>query len=490
MIAAPSDTPGVLIDSPFRPKTFKGRRYQTPTLMAASLLLCCSLLLAWAAAKVLSYGNASSFQSEIYLNSSWLVVFSHLLMTCFDGSSHELNPVRYHRTRLRPLLSRSHLESYLYSSILAAVSAPLSLHIVTSAGLEGIRWNLVIFSSVVSILISLYLSLVDLTARNFLCASGFNLQRLIVQVTFEMNPALMMQVIVKCLLFEDIRLYNSVMKSTSNIGTNLPEEEEISRNKEDAAKMAAVLTTASADSGLEDDLLRLLILESFGGKDPDSTVSLGASLGNEQVVKMLVSARATGLVAPAIRALCAYIAGLGLALQSIGNSKNRKHPASTSFEVWALPPGALACSERALIGLTRCVVHSISSLGPAAMDWRGTELSVFVPVVFIAAFQLRSGIQAYGKDVTGNTNKSKVTSHLLRLENACDACALFLLKALQSLESRTLQLTIPLTDCHGWLEALAAQSSTPGERTPPVLIHENDQPLTNSNARAFDQIYY
>jgi hypothetical protein len=488
MIAAPSDTPGVLIDSPFKPMICKGRRYQTPTLMAASLLLSCSLLLAWAAAKVLSYGSATSFQSEIYLNSSWLTVFSHLLMTCFDGRSHELSPTRYHRTRLRPLLSRSHLESYLYSALLSTVIAPLSLHVVTSVGLEDIRWNLILCSTFVAGSISIYLSLVDVTARNFLCASGFNLQKLIVQVTGEVNPTLVMQVIVKSLLFEDSTLFHSVINPTSNRGTNLPEEEEISRSKVDSAMMAAVLTTANGDSGLEDDLLRVLILESFGGKDPESNVNLGASLGHEQVVKMLVTAKATGLVAPVIRALCAYVAGIGLALQDIGNSSKAKQPFSSTFEVWALPPGALVCSERALIGLTRCVVHSISSLGPAAMDWRGTELSVFVPVVFIAAFQLRAGIQAYGKDLLAKSTTCKASSHLVRLENVCDECALFLLKALQSLESRTLQLTIPLKGCHAWLDVLVAQSSTSGT-TAPVLIHESDQPLTISNTRAFDLIY-
>lgn len=457
--------------------------------MAASLLLCCSLLLAWAAAKVLSYGSATSFHSEMYLNSSWLTVFSHLLMTCFDGSSHELSPERYHRTRLRPLLSRSHLESYVYSALLSAVISPLSLHVVTSVGFEDIRWDLILSSTFVAIFISLYLSLVDVMARNFLCASGFNLQKLIVQVTGEMNPTLVMQVIVKCLLFEDSSLVNSVMKPTSNLGTNSPEEEEISRNKDDSAVIAAVLMTAAGDSGLEDDLLRVLILESFGGRDPESIVSLGASSGHEQVVKMLVSAKPTGLVAPVIRALCTYVSGIGRALQEIGNSNKAKQNVTTTFEVWALPPGALVCSERALIGLTRCVVHSISSLGPAAMDWRGTELSVFVPVVFIAAFQLRAGIQAYGKDLLANSTNCKVASHLMRLENACEACALFLLKTLQSLESRTLQLTIPLAGCHAWLDALVAQSGT-SVTTAPVLIHESEQPLTSSNTRAFDLIYY
>jgi hypothetical protein len=486
-----------LIDSPLTAtaSNTKGRRYQTPPITTFFALLCSSLLLAWAAAWVLSHGSDTS-NSEMFLNASWLTVFSHLLMTCFDGKSHELSPLRYNRTRLRSLLSRPQLQTYLYSTILSAFIVPLSLHFVTNSGTVENRWHLVAYSEVIVISTSFYLSMVDLMARNFLCASGFNLQKLIFEVTSEVNPSLTMEVIVKSLLFEDAGLFQSIMKPNAKLGTNLPEEEELSRNKEDSDKMAVVLTKKSPDLGLEDDVLRVLILESFGGKDPDSNTNLGASARHEHVIKTLVPGtrglRVEPLAAPMVRGLCAYAAGLGLALQKlVGNPNNPKQPhiaTPVTYEVWALPPGALACSERAIVGAARCVVHSIMSLGPAAMDWRGTELSMFVPVVLVAAFQLRCGIQAYEKDVFAKTGKVKFAAPLARVQSTCDDCALFVLKSLQSMESRTLELTIQLKDCRAWLEKLLDQSSAPG--TLPVLIRENDRPLANYNKGGFALKYY
>ena len=177
--------------------------------------------------------------------------------------------------------------------------------------------------------------------------------------------------------------------------------------------MSILLTKKSNDLGLEDDILRVLILESIGGKDPDSAGNLGASDRHEKMVKSLVPGVAAGrvepLAVPMIRALCAYVAGLGVALQRLGHAHNPKQPLPTAtFEVWALPPGALICSERALIGATRCVVYSITSLGPDDMDWRGTELSMFVPVVLVTALSAAIRHSSVRKGCSSRDGESEV----------------------------------------------------------------------------------
>jgi hypothetical protein len=263
IIAAPSDTPGVLIDTPFKSNKRMGRRYQTPTIAIATLLLSASLLLAGAAAWVLnSHGKSMSpNQSESVFNASWLAVLSHLLMTCFDGKSHELNPLRYHRTNLRLSLSRSQAQKLTCTvRCWQHLWLSLSLHFVADTNILDIPWSLVVRATIVAIFISAYLSVVDLSARNFLCASGFNLQKLVFEVTSEVNPTLTMEVIITSLVFQDDERFQSIMKPTANIGTVVLEEEELSRNNEDADKMSILLTKKSDDLGLEDDILRVLHL--------------------------------------------------------------------------------------------------------------------------------------------------------------------------------------------------------------------------------------
>jgi hypothetical protein len=343
------------------------------------------------------------------------------------------------------------------------------------------------YAMAVATVTTLYLSGIDFMARTFLCSSGFSLQKLIFDMTSDVSPDLATLVIVKSALFGDNELFDSVMKPTAKVGTNSLEEEELARSKRDADTLANVLTTKSTDFGLPQDVLRVLILESFGGRD---STSVGASGRHESAVKNLVSGTVnTGRVeppaVPVVRALCAYVAGLGVALQKVSKPRNPKLPplaTPATFATWALPPGALSCSERALVGATRMIIQSIT--GPSSTNWRDTHLSMFVPVLLISAFQLRCGIEIHEKDLAHSAH-----SPLLQVKQTCDACAVFLIKTLQATDSRIVELTIQQQDCRRWLGTLLDQSGGPAG-TPPVLILENDKPLASYNKRGFSIKYY
>jgi hypothetical protein len=409
-------------------------------------------------------------------------------MTCCDGKSHELNPLRYHRGDFRSLMTRAHLESYASTSILCVSIAPISMHIFHSHGILNVSWDTTIFTITITFLMSLYLSALDLMARHFLCSSGFNLRKLILEVTPENNPALILEVIISSLLFEDEEACRSVIKPLCNASTNICEEEEIRRHGDDAEKLAVVMTRKSEDYGLEDDLLRLLILESLGGKGNITTGISWTSESHHQMVKMLKDnnsfSKERSLLSPLVRALCAYTAGLGLTLQKIGGKKMQPKSPNWRLDFWTLPPGALACSEYAIIAATRCVVNSITSSSPISIDWRSTELSIFVPVVLLSAFQLRSGIQAFAESPVS----TELSSSLLQVINVCDNCADYLIKTLQKLEACSVELIIPLKECRKWLENMLVRIYS-GVSSSSLLLNDNDERLSVSTKPTFELKY-
>jgi hypothetical protein len=487
LVVAPSDTPGVLLDSPLQ--ISRGRRYQSPTILSSAILIIASLILAFIMAKVTYFENTFTSRAQAFLNTSVLVVLIHLLMTCCDGKSHELNPLRYHRGDIRTLMTRAHLESYVSITILCVTITPISMHLYHGGGILNVSWDTMIFTIINTAFISLYLSILDLMARYFLCSSGFNLRKLIFEVTPESNPTLILEVIISSLLFEDEMTCRSVIKPIGNSLTNICEEEEIRRHADNAEKLAIVLTQISEEFGLDDDLLRLLILDSLGSRDDTSTATLWASDCHQQTVGMLVGnnsySKGASLLTPLVRALCAYAAGLGLTLQKIGDKTKQSKPPDWKLEFWDLPPGASACAEYAIIAATRCVANSITSSSPVSIDWRSTELSAFVPVVLLTAFQLRSGIQAFAETPIG----AELSSSLSQVVNVCEECALYILKTLQNLEPCRVELLIPMKECRKWLENMLVSIHSVASSSQLVLKDDDDRLLVSSKP-FFELKYY
>jgi hypothetical protein len=266
------------------------------------------------------------------------------------------------------------------------------------------------------------------------------------------------------------------------------EDAELNRHQDAARKMAHILTTASpSDFGLAEDCFRSLVLESLGGFDIESKVDLGASLRQVKTIRIFLDSsnkeRLEPLALPLVRALCAYVAGMGMALQ-MTQAVSMKHHRDKPGENWALPPAAIHCCIWALIAATRCVVFAISG-NLNTTDWRGNPISMLVPSVLMSAFQLRTGVAAFQKAESRYNEPSLDTpaGHSGVVEDcpyqqilvACDESAKYLLHTLQSLEGiRSVEINLPSNkECRVWLDSLAWDGAAP-----PLLLRE--EPVHNS----------
>jgi len=171
------------------------------------------------------------------------------------------------------------------------------------------------------------------------------------------------------------------------------------------------------------------------------------------------------LLSPLVRALCVYTAGIGLTLQKTGGKTVQTKFPDRRLVFLTLPPGALTCLEFAITAATRCVVNSITSSSPVSIDWRSTELSVFVPVLLLTAYQLRSGIQVFAE----NPVSTELSSSLSDVLNVCDDCANNLLKTLQKLEACSEDLIIPVKECRKWLDIILVRINSETSSSPLLL---------------------
>ena len=93
LIASPSDTPGILLTSPVRPKEI-GRRYQRPTNQAIVAQAIFSSAMGFLVALVQTYQKKP--QSPGLFAVCSMACLANLLY-CLDGKSHEMNPIKYKR---------------------------------------------------------------------------------------------------------------------------------------------------------------------------------------------------------------------------------------------------------------------------------------------------------------------------------------------------------------------------------------------------------
>mmetsp|Transcript_32316 Transcript_32316/g.47796 ORF Transcript_32316/g.47796 Transcript_32316/m.47796 type:complete len:685 (+) Transcript_32316:1595-3649(+) len=466
----------------------KFRRYQGPTLQPALVLLMVSSCLALLVSFV--YCSQQSDLPSIMLHLSFLLpVLMHLMMTCLDGKSHELDPVRYQKKIWQPNKDMPQLHAYLRSILCSILFVPICVSFWKcdqSISFQQ-RWKIILLSIFIAGLSSLYLSVIDFMCRVFLFKSRFNLQRLVTDVTTEISHGKSAEVAIGSFLMENSALVESVFRPAERY---LPlEDQELRRNELDAKALVEATAFKFSDFGLAEDLLRALILESLGGTDGALTSNLGASQRHMKMVENFVGKNPNSkiginhgetLAVPFVRALCAYVSGFGLELERISA---RPIGGTAAMESWALPPCAIHCSKWAIIGATRCVVYSITSDDViASTDWRGSCLSMFVPTLLVAAFRLRCGVLSYEKDVF-----LKREFHLLAMIDTCDTCATFLLKTLQRLEGvRPFEISIPYKECRLWIEKLTSRiDEISVVRTPPLLLLENEKEFQRNNKPNF-----
>jgi hypothetical protein len=285
-----------------------------------------------------------------------------------------------------------------------------------------------------------------------------------------------LDVVMYSILHSDASLVKDLSSSTKPGFLDL-EREEHKRNEASIKAMAnTLLHKTSADemgAHLEEDLFRLGILASLGGTTWNGKSHAGldkAEAYHVDNIKQWVEhgdtmkvggSRSEPLAVPLVRALCAYVGGLGEALLicSGQRSLSLRNP-------WVLPPGALACAEYAIRAAARCIVWNFSHSARTLADWRSTHLSMLVPVLLNSAFRLETGMVKF----TQVRNGGKSSDHMEKLDliktespeflplyHACNDSAAMILEKLKSLEGvRRIDFDLE-TDCQKWMESILAR---------------------------------
>jgi len=299
------------------------------------------------------------------------------------------------------------------------------LFILESPSYTAIMQSLSLSYIAVLLLVTI-MNIQDVVTRWAVCAPGVDADILMYQTSAttksKSNETFLAEdLIIQSILMADGMTVDKVIASTKSGSNSMtpfknPQEDEISRNEAAMASFAEWIQTSSTKcSGiLSDDILRVCLLESFGGGGCSSCAGSPFYFGNSRhtaaIQKRLSLSSATTspgqqpIVVPIVRALCAFSGGVGDAMCKVycqvdkdGKSlKNKKNAA----ELWKLPPGSLNSVEYAITAAARLVVMNTvmtDKNGVVSVDQskRHSHLSLLLPCVLQSAYHLLSGVNDY-----------------------------------------------------------------------------------------------
>lgn len=390
------------------------RRLQRPTMRASLLHILISVLIG----TVVAYSSLLPFLSFWFdpgsPASATLVVscvFATILnlTTRLDGASHEINPHRYHFEQSLDRLFLARMSATLQSFLLSAFAVPLLAIISSSLVVQGSNISMTLpvgaASFVAAFLITVYLHLFDEAFRMVLCSPPLRMKEIVDDIANDDRMETFLEVTISSILHSDLTLVEKLCSMGKPRLLNLDREERL-MNEEAIKTMARVLLlkTAADENGahLEEDIFRLSFLASLGGSGRGSHGLHKAGAHHVENIKQWVQPEDTLKVGgprsevssvPLVRALCAYVGGLGEALLRCSSQKT----ATLSGFPWSLPPGAIVQAEYALVAATRCIFWNISSSTRCRTDWRSSHLSMLVPVLMNSACRLEAGMIQYAE---------------------------------------------------------------------------------------------
>jgi hypothetical protein len=177
--------------------------------------------------------------------------------------------------------------------------------------------------------------------------------------------------------------------------TKGPQEDEIARNEQACSSFALWIKESSTTQPgkIWDDILRMCLLQSFGGNGNGSTQTRRI-LTRLHLSAATCAPGAQPIIVPLARSLIAFAGGLG---ESITNCFRRERKGAEiivrakSAESWVLPSGSLSAGTYAILGAARMVVTNAN----AEERFKTKHLSLLMPCVLESAFKLRSGMFEY-----------------------------------------------------------------------------------------------
>jgi len=335
---------------------------------------------------------------------------------------HRLRCVYFGVTMLVPVIATVTILTWVHLGSFAMGED--GLFILESPSYTAIMQSLALSYIAVVILVTI-MNIQDVVTRWAVCAPGVDADILMYQTSAttksKSNETFLAEdLIIQSILMADGVTVDKVIASTKSGSSSMTpfknhQEDEISRNEAATASFADWIQTSSTKcSGkLSDDILRVCLLESFGGGGSScdgSPFYFGNSRHTAALRKRLSLSAATTspgqqpIVVPIVRALCAFSGGVGNAMCKVycqvdkdGKSlKNKKNAA----ELWKLPPASLNSVEYAITAAARLVVMNTvmtDKNGGVSVDQsrRHSHLSLLLPCILQSAYHLLSGVNDY-----------------------------------------------------------------------------------------------
>ena len=499
-----------------------GGRYLMPPLPLLLAQVVCHAVIGATFASVVQTQLLPAIANEATANGGFLFaclaspVLTFVFTVALDGKSHELQIE--HRSEFieqTPSPGDAILAVFVRSMSKVSEGAPLLalvvflfsvatsvLNLVEAGGETSFLTVIVLALSSVcaGLVVRLYLVVVDEIVRCIIATSGVDADRLLTLISHPDTMLVAEDLCIQALIFgcdggDELRcrnIINDLAKerlgggaySVSSLISFNFEEEEVRRN--DAAIEAvaqAMITPSSAPPArgraLEEDVLRIALLESLGGTSGAVGCNFDGTEVGEQAIpsryyvalrkRLLVSEEILAKksqsvqqprVVPLIRALLAASGGFGEALLSISKG-DRSLGSDNGF---VLPPGATSCAEYSLLAAARLIALNIK-LGTNGDRGYLHWVSLLSPAFFHSAFRLHSGVCEYAKHrkqfnggaATHNDLGSFIAVNcpdLWRLLQACDNGARLVLSALEKHERGRNCEVLVHGDCKAWLADL------------------------------------
>jgi len=277
------------------------------------------------------------------------------------------------------------------------------------------------------------------------------------------------------------------------------QDEEIERNETASSSFADWIQYSSTTSmgALSEDVLRLCLLESLGGRSTKPRMKAGPRLFDfgqarhtSAIRRRLRLSAATScpgkdpIAIPVVRSLCAFAGGMGQAATRFYHrdipvrfpSKEvaANNPPSLA-DSWVLPPGSLDAAEFAMNAAARLVVMNMVTQreGVYSVDItkRHDRLSLLLPCVLRSAFQLHCGmldyaiaqaerngekISSYDPDGKGDGLMKYIEARLPDIEQVlatCDEAAKMVMRIINEFGERPMEALMSggNGDLHEWL---------------------------------------
>lgn len=479
LIAAPSsETPGQMIHSPFDYRG-RARRFQYPVWSA----ILSQFLVTTTVASLVGLLLIPSLE---WFDHDWsqppgnmtimlaciISSLGHLVQSSLNGRVHELNPLLFQSQMSWKVVVRSAMKKTLGNLFIGALimlpvagamfTRDYNMHKQIDLAASKYLWPHAATAFVICTTIFLYLEIFDQTLRRLLCHYPRNMRRVIAEISDDNSNETFLEVAMISVLHSDMRLVESLGLPTKPNFLDM-EREELRRNELARKTVATTLLSKSTseDMGahLEDDIMRLSLLASLGGGSNvvnySSAIHTNIELWIQPLnVPSVTSSSREPEVVPLVRALNAYVGGLGEALIICSGQKS-----SASVNPWLLPSGAICCAIYAVRAVARLILHNLMVSTRTLVDWRSTHLSILIPVFLSSVHWLEEGMVTFTQggilDNLSSTNRTaSIAPELLPIHQEIMECSMAVLEKLTSLEgNRKINFTVT-PQCSQWIDSI------------------------------------